>query len=169
MRKIFAFALFWIMSGFAMGQNKADQAMEKLAFLEGDWSGIAKSRQGAGQLIELRQYEDVSFRLDGNMLLIEGKGYVEGSLKFNAVAVITYNQWQEKYEMMAWRGNGQRVDAYFKELGKDNFEWGFDIPQGGKMKYVLSINDSGQWHEVGEYSPNGEKWYPSFEMTLDKK
>ncbi|WP_215225892.1 hypothetical protein [Echinicola shivajiensis] len=169
MKKVFVFALFWVLSGFAMAQNKADEAMGKLTFLQGEWAGIATSRQGAGELIELKQYEEVSYKLEGKMLLIEGKGFVEGVLKFNAVAVITYNQWQEKYEMKVWRGNGLSIDAYFKALGESHFEWGFDIPQGGKMKYVISLNDSGQWYEVGKYSPNGEKWYPSFEMTLDKK
>ncbi|MBD8488559.1 hypothetical protein IFO69_07380 [Echinicola sp. CAU 1574] len=169
MKKILCLTVLLMASFGVMAQEKADEAMKKLAFLEGKWEGKAMAMQGPGQQMNLDQHEDVSYKLGGKMLFIEGKGYQGDSLAFNAVAVITYNEWKEGYEMKAWRANGQSTDAYLKELGQDHFEWGFDIPQGGKIKYEISLNDQGQWHEVGQYSPNGEKWYPSFEMTLDKK
>ena len=43
------------------------------------------------------------------------------------------------------------------------------IPQGGMVKYEFSLNDKGQWVETGQYSPDGQQWYPSFSMLLDKK
>ncbi|CAN5383873.1 hypothetical protein BH23BAC1_BH23BAC1_05400 [soil metagenome] len=35
------------------------------------------------------------------------------------------------------------------------------------MRYIINLNDQGQWYEKGEIKRNGN-WLQFFEMTLDK-
>jgi len=32
----------------------------------------------------------------------------------------------------------------------------------------MRLTQAGKWNERGEYSPDGERWIPIFEMTLTK-
>jgi hypothetical protein len=36
------------------------------------------------------------------------------------------------------------------------------------MRYIIYLNDKGQWHETGEMKREND-WFQFFEMTLDKK
>lgn len=153
----------------AWSQQQAEQAMDKLAFLVGNWQGTALASTGPGQQVDLQQHETVEYRLDGKMLLIEGKAFEGEEMMFNALAAVTYNEQTQEYEMTSWLSTGQKTQAYLREKGEKQFEWGFDIPQGGMVKYEFTLNDKGQWVETGQYSPDGQQWYPSFSMLLDKK
>ncbi len=54
-------------------------AMQKLAFLIGDWSGEASVLRGPGQFVDLAQTEHAEFKLDGLILMIEGVGRLKSS------------------------------------------------------------------------------------------
>ena len=49
-------------------------AMKKLRFLVGSWSGEATVLRGPGQFAEMAQAESAQFKLDGLVLMIEGVG-----------------------------------------------------------------------------------------------
>ena len=58
--------------------------------------------------------------------------------------------------------------AELKQTDK-GFEWGFEDPtRGTKVRYVMTVTDKGEWHEVGDYSQDGKTWTRFFEMTLTK-
>ena len=48
------------------------EAMKKLAFLVGKWSGDATSKRGRNEAVKVKQTEEVQFKLGGLVLLIEG-------------------------------------------------------------------------------------------------
>jgi hypothetical protein len=50
------------------------EAMKKLDFLVGKWSGGASVSRGPGEPMRLRQTKEVQYKLDGLMMLIEGTG-----------------------------------------------------------------------------------------------
>lgn len=149
-------------------QVKSEDAMEKLKPLVGNWEGKAKSTTGPNQTILLDQSEVIEYRLDDRLLLIEGKGYKEGNLEFNALASIWFDEEKQIYEMQSWLKTGEVTKAYFREIEKNNWEWGFDISQG-QIRYNILIVEKDQWVEKGEFSPDGERWFPTFEMTLNRK
>lgn len=163
--------------GVVQGQVKTQEAMKKLEFLTRNWQGAAKVSTGPNQSLVLDQHEQVEYRLDGNMLIIEGKGYRDENLSFNAVAVITYHEPKQEYQMQTWLNademkntqSASDIAPYWREVAEGVWEWGFEVAQGGKIKYTLSLNEKGQWVEQGEYSPDGSTWYQSFNMVLDKK
>src|ERR1700719_5360258 len=61
------------------------EAMRKLSFLAGHWSGPVTIVRGPGEPLHLTQTEDVEYKLDGLVLLIEGKSTsADGKVAFSA-------------------------------------------------------------------------------------
>src|ERR1700758_1185864 len=67
------------------------EAVKKLAFLAGHWSGPVSISRGPGEPMHLTQSETVQFRLDGLVLLIEGQSTgADGKAQFQALATVSY-------------------------------------------------------------------------------
>jgi hypothetical protein len=146
-------------------------AMDRLSFLEGDWTGDAWVAQGPGRRLELRQEESVRRKVGGQILLVEGVGRrltdgVPGDTAFNAVGVIDWAP-DGGYRMRSYILSGQRGD-FPLTLADSGFAWGYDQPRG-RVRYTMRLTPEGRWHEVGEYSPDGQRWFPVFEMTLTRR
>lgn len=147
------------------------QEMQKLAFMAGKWRGVAAIRQPNGTLLKVNQEEDIQFKLDGTVLLIEGTGRNtdNNSISFNALAILSYSQQTQEYKFKSYLVDGNQTDAYFKIIEENHFEWGFELPTNAKIRYDLVLNPQKKsWLEKGEYSPDGITWFPFIEMTLTK-
>src|SRR5207237_8919873 len=68
------------------------EAMKKLAFLVGTWTGDATTVR-PNQRIKVKQTEEVSYKLGGLVLLIEGTGRNPDSAEvmFGALATVAYD------------------------------------------------------------------------------
>lgn len=153
--------------------NESQEKMKSLQFLAGDWEGDGWISFGPDQVHQFNQTEKVQYKLEGAILMIEGKGIDKNSTPENqriihmAFAILNYDQHKQTYLIRAYKANGQYVDSDVK-VGENSLVWGFEISQG-KVKYIIKINEKGQWHEVGQFSRDGENWVKNFEMTLNKK
>lgn len=125
------------------------EAMKKLDFLVGKWSGDASVTMGPGAPVKVRQSEDVQFKLDGLLLLIEGTGRdpESGKVVFNALATVTYDDAAGKYRFRS-HSRGHYLDTEMKVEGK-GFEWGMQAGPGN-IRYVMKLNDKGEWVETGD-------------------
>ena len=148
-------------------------ALKKLDFLAGKWKGDATVIQGKDKQT-LQQTEDVEYRLGGTVMLVEGKGSgklpgrEKEGLVFNALAVISYDPEAKRYAIKAYRAEGLSVDAILTLTDK-GFVWGFVEPRRKtSVRYTMTLTDKGEWHEVGEYSPDGKAWTKFMEMTLSR-
>lgn len=165
-----------ISQGHAQGLDKASDAlkqeMQKLAYFAGKWKGEANARQRDGSMTKIIQEENIEFRLDNTLLLIEGTGRNPENLNeitFNALAVVTYDEASKAFKFRSHLRDGKQTDAYFKVLGENHFEWGFDIQNNAKMRYDIKLDPKAKtWLEIGEYSPDGAKWYQFIELKLTK-
>lgn len=150
-------------------------AMKKLDFIAGKWKGDATVFRGKEEM-KLTQTEDVQFKLDGVVMLVEGigrgklPGRDEEGILFHALAVMSYDAQAKKYKVKAYRAEGQSVDADLTLLDKGKgFVWGFTEPtRKTEVRYTMTLTDKGQWHEVGEYSLDGKTWTKFIEMTLTR-
>ncbi|HEX7069212.1 MAG TPA: hypothetical protein VF190_00330 [Rhodothermales bacterium] len=170
MKRFFSLALFLVVSTSAYGQNPATQrqALDKLSFLEGDWTGEAWATLQDGSRIEMTQTEQVRRKVDGLALLIEGAGRNKGSdeVSYQALATIFQDFQSGAYRMFGGTSDGRNGEMEV-EVGDKRVVW---WPKGmqNNVRYTITISDSGQWVEVGEFSPDGQSWIQFFGMTLSK-
>jgi len=148
---------------------RCKEEMKKLSYFAGDWKGEALVRNQSGQL-KLIQTEHIEWKLDGLVLSIEGEGKEQDKIMFQALAVINFDVSDQQFKFKSFVKEGFSTNAYFTILEENKFEWGFDIPSGGKSKYTITLDPAKKtWHEVGEYSRDGSQWYPFIEMNLVKQ
>ncbi len=145
-------------------QEVQRSAMRKLAYLAGHWSGPITVVRGPGEPLHLTQTENVQFKLDGLVLLIEGESTAaDASVPFKALATIAYDDAAHAYHFRAYH-DGYYVDTELTVQG-DGFSWGFN---SGPAHIVNSMHLTAahEWHETTEVTlPNGPP-HQSVEMTL---
>ena len=165
------FILLAILSGtfgYAQSHEPAEaEEMRKLADLIGHWQGEGWMQRGNTRS-EFRQTEDVQTKLDGTTLLIEGHAYAGDSLIFQAMAVISYDNQNNQYRFNSFLADGKYTEASGKFNDDGSFDWQFEVPNGGTIKYHI-IFTATTWQEKGYYSPDGgSQWFPFLEMNLIK-
>lgn len=147
--------------------NTADTAaqrlMKPLHFITGEWEGKGWMMMADGKKHEFDQTEKVQLKLEGTALLIEGKGKAGGTVIHDAMAVVIYDRQKQHYSFRSYLSSG-RSGEYNAEMIGDALYW---YPNSN-MRYIIRLNEKGQWHEIGEMNRNNE-WFRFFEMTLDKK
>jgi hypothetical protein len=115
----------------------------------------------------------VQSKLGGKALLINGLGNrrmddgTAGEVVHEALAILSWDEAGKKYRFDAWTARDGYVAAWM-EPGDRKATWGFDTPQGGKIRYTITIDEKGQWREIGEFSRDGKQWMGFFDMTLHK-
>lgn len=174
------YKMIFLLSFFALSQlvtaqtdpSTPQKEMEKLQFMTGKWEGSGWMMGQDRQKHTFRQTEDIYLTGAGEVMVVHGLGKStdaetgEEKVVHNAVAIVTYNSGEEHYDFNSYvvgRGGGKSIGKVIKE---NHFEWYLDSPNG-QIRYTITLNDKGQWSEVGEIAM-GENWFPFFEMTLDK-
>lgn len=131
--------------------------MKKLEFLLGKWAGEARVWRGPGDPLELLQTEEVQYKLDGLVMLIEGTGRnkADGKVAFRALATVAYDEDAAVYRFRAYNdGRYLETDLKLTEAGK-GFTWGFAFGEI-KTQYKMTLTESGEWTELGEVIMNGK-------------
>jgi hypothetical protein len=126
-------------------------AMKKLSFLIGEWSGEAFLFRGPGRVVELNQTEVAQFKLDGLMLMIEGVGRAksDGRPVLQALALITFDDATGSYRTRAYN-DGRWLEAEVKLLDDGrSLSGGFSLGEIS-TKSVMRINEKGEWTELHE-------------------
>lgn len=140
----------------------SQENIQKLDFLLGKWEGSGWRMSPDGTKHTFDQSENVQFKLDSTAVLIEGKGIANEEIIHNAIAIITYDKESGNYAFQSFLQNGMK-GSFKAELKESVFYW---YPNEN-IRYIISINDKGQWHETGEFNREGN-WRQFFEMTLSK-
>lgn len=140
------------------------EAMKALPPLAGHWEGEGWIRQGAGEPVRFVGEEHVEPRLDGRILVIEGKHWSSDRSRVvhHAFAVLSPDPGNSGYRFQTHLANGRGGD-FSGHLENGAFIWEMDNPSG-RMRYVIRIEGE-RWHEVGEIDREG-KWHQFLEMDL---
>ena len=140
-------------------------AMRKLAFLAGHWSGPVTIVRRTGEPLHLTQTEDVEFKLDGLILLIEGKSIgTDGKAQFSALATIAYDDASHAYRFRAYN-DGRYLDTELSML-PDGFSWGFTAGPAHILN-TMKLTGKGEWSEVTEVTIGSNLPIRSVEMLLE--
>lgn len=135
----------------------------KLQYLTGKWKGSGWMMGRDGQRHFFNQTEEVQFKLDSTLILIEGMGKSEGTVIHHAFAVVSFNKSSQNYTFQSYLPDG-KTGSFTGELIGEKFHW---YPNEN-IRYIIGLNEKGQWHETGEMKRD-EHWFQFFEMTLDRE
>ena len=154
----------------AFGQNPDAQraALDKLSFLEGEWTGTAWAILEDGSRIDLNQHEKVTRKAGGLMLAIEGTGTdpSSGDVSYEAFATVYQDFQTGQLKMFGGTSDGRNGEMEIV-LTDDQARWS-PRGMGANVRYTITLTEDGRWLEKGEFSPDGQNWIQFFEMTLRK-
>jgi len=157
--------------------TSAAEVMEKmkaLEFLAGDWEGEGTYEFGPDQKRSFKIAETATPKLGGKAILIEGRGTATADggkevVIHEALAILTWDAVHDKYAWLPVTAREGYVEAHV-EVSKNKIVWGFDDPRGPKIRFTITVNDKGEWSEVGESSvDSGKTWHKFMDMTLTRK
>lgn len=140
------------------------EAMKALPPMAGRWEGGGWIRQGPGEPVRFVGEERVEAKLDGLILVVEGKHLSpdRSQVVHHAFAVLSYDPEKPGYRFQTHLVNGRGGDhsAYLEDGA---FVWEMNSP-GGRVRFVIRIEGE-RWHEVGKIEREGQ-WHQFFEMDL---
>jgi hypothetical protein len=149
--------------------NSADvqrEAMRKLSFLAGHWSGPVNIVRGPGEALHLTQTEDVEYKLDGLVLLVEGKGTgADGKVQFSALATIAYDDASQTYRFRAYH-DGHYLDTELS-VPANGFSWSF-MAGPAHIVNTMHLTGKGEWEEVTEATVGSNPPHRSVDMLLQR-
>ena len=141
------------------------QAMQKLAFLRGNWLGPVSIARGPGEPLHLIQSETVEYKLDGLVMLIEGRSTSAGSkAQFAALATVAYDDQTHTYRFRAYN-DGHYIDTELSVLA-DGFSWGFNAGPA-RIDNTMHLTAKGEWQETTEVTVGSNPPHRSVEMLLE--
>ncbi|MGA9978306.1 MAG: hypothetical protein WBQ08_06695 [Candidatus Sulfotelmatobacter sp.] len=140
------------------------EAMRKLSFLAGHWSGPVTIVRGPAEPLHLTQTEDVEYKLDGLVLLIEGKSVnAEGKVMFTALATVAYDDASHTYHFRAYH-DGHYLDTELS-VPANGFSWSFTAGPAHIVN-TMHLTSKGEWDEVTEATFGSNPPQRSVEMLL---
>jgi hypothetical protein len=142
-------------------------AMKKLDFLIGNWSGEGRMLRGAAEPLEFLQTEEVQYKLDGLVLMIEGIGLTkaDGKPVVRALATVSFDDQTGIYHMRAYN-DGRYLETELKlaDAGK-GMRWGFTLGEV-RTHSVMRINEKGEWAETHEITIGSQPPREFMEITV---
>jgi hypothetical protein len=148
-------------------QNSIDaqrDAMHKLSFLAGHWSGPVTIGRGPGEMLHLTQTEDVEYKLDGLILLIEGKSMSpDGKVAFSALATVAYDDSSHTYRFRAYN-DGHYVDTELS-VPNNGFSWSFAAGPAHIVN-TMHLTDKGVWSEITDATVRSYPPHRSVDLLL---
>jgi hypothetical protein len=143
-----------VLAVVTFGQQAPDtaaqrEAMKKLSFLVGKWTGEASILSNPSGPFKVNQTEEVQYKLDGLILLIEGTGRNQktGEIQFRALATVAYDDAARTYQFRAYN-DGRYLDTEMK-APENGFEWGYKAGPVN-VRFVMHLDKNGDWVEVGD-------------------
>jgi hypothetical protein len=143
------------------------EAMKKLAFLIGKWSGEARLLRGPIESVQLLQTEEAQYKLEGLILTIEGVGRTEsgGQPLLQALGILSYDDERWTYRFRAFN-DGRFLETEIKLLeNSKGMTWGFAL-EDIRTNPVLKINEQGEWTESAEISIGSQPPKKLLDLTV---
>jgi hypothetical protein len=144
------------------------EAMRKLSFLAGHWSGPVTIVRGPGEALHLTQTETVEYKLDGLVLLIEGQSTSADGSKtlFSALATIAYDDGSHTYRFRAYH-DGHYLDTELS-VPANGFSWSFTAGPAHIVN-TMHLTGKGEWDEVTEVTVGSNPPHRSVDMQLQHR
>jgi hypothetical protein len=146
------------------------EAMKKLDFLIGKWTGEARLLRAPAASVELLQTEEAQYKLDGLIVVIEGVGRTKFGVRpvLQALGIVSYDDETQTYRLRAFN-DGRFLESQVKLLAEgQGMTWGFALGEI-RTNSVLRINERGEWTELAEISIGSQPLKKLLELTVRKQ
>ena len=115
--------------------------------------------------------EVVERKLDGAVLLVEGLGTVsspgaEDRVVHHALGIVSFDAASGRYTLRSYLATGQWGDFTLTPI-EGGVQWTREVP-GGRVRNTARYT-SDEWHEIGEFSRDGETWTQIMELRLKRE
>ena len=161
-----------VLSGLAVAEAPHDTETTEqvtghaMAFLFGEWTGTAAFMNRSGEWTEMTQTERVGPLLDGDVVLIEGRGYdANGATTFNALGILSHTAREGGWEMRSYSDG--RAGTFGFEITETGFSWSTPAGPTARMEYVATV-DGDTWSQTGSFVADGQPPRQTFRMTLTR-
>lgn len=155
-------------------KTKTLKTIDQLEFMKGTWKGDGWIIMRDGKKT-FTQTETISSKVNNTLLMIDGIGYEKDSTAtkpkviHNAFGVISFNPEKKAITMLSYSTTGGKMENEMQLIGDKKLEWSFKSENGGVVRFREDFTNPNLWIEKGDYSANGETWFPFFEMRLIKQ
>ena len=114
--------------------------------------------------MKLTQTENVQYKLDGLLLLIEGQSTgPDGNAQFQALATVSYDDAAHAYRFRAYN-DGHYIDTELT-VNPDGFAWGFNAGPA-KIQNTMHLTTKGEWQETTDVTFGSNPPHRSVDMLL---
>ena len=149
-------------------------SVSQLDFLIGTWKGEGWKMDQNRQRVTFTQTETIVPKVENSILVVDGMGYAkdetsgESKVVHDAYGLMAVNEDLGIVTMLSYSVIGGKMETPIRLIGEKIIQWSFDTPNGGKTRFTADFSKEGFWTEKGEFSPDGERWFPFIEMNLEK-
>jgi hypothetical protein len=145
-------------------------AMDKLQFLLGAWSGNARIWRSPENVLELTQTEQVTYKLNGLILMVEGVGVdkTTGKPSLQALGLISFDDLAGVYHMRAFNDGRWLESSVELDESRRQLHWGFTLGQI-RTNSTLRLDDNGTWTETHEVSVNAQPYRQFMDVSVVRK
>lgn len=138
----------------------------ELSFMFGEWVGVAEGTSPTGQPYKVTQTERVGPMLDGDITVIEGRGYDQaGKVAFNAFAVVSKDKRTDQWEIRSYSAGYSGTFPF--EITDDGYVWETPAGPNAVMQHSATIKD-GTWTSKSQYIPSEGPARITNEMSLKR-
>jgi len=120
--------------------------------------------RATGEALHLKQTEDVEYKLDGLVLLIEGKSTdADGKVRFSALATVAYDDASRTYRFRAYN-EGHYLDTELS-VPANGFSWSFTAGPAHIVN-TMHLTGNGEWDEITEVIVGSNPPHRSVDIQL---
>jgi len=145
-------------------------AMKKLAFLVGYWAGEARLWGNSADPMVLMQTEEVKYKLDGLLLVVEGVGRrtADAKLVLQALGIVSYDDETGTYQMRAFN-DGRFLETQVRLLEEGlGLTWGFVLGEI-RTNSILRVSKEGEWTEHTEIAVGSQPTRKLMELAVRRQ
>lgn len=155
-----------ISANLTLAQENQSADSHPLEFMFGEWVGEASGVAPDRTPYSVTQTERVGPMLDGEIVVIEGRGYsAQGDTAFNAFAVVSKSGPDGTWEMRSYSGG--RAGTFPFELTQSGYVWSTPAGPNAIMQYTATF-DGNSWSQIGQYVVEGAEPVQVFQMNLER-
>ncbi len=139
--------------------------MQALKWIAGKWQGTVSIMGGEGSKQEYKQTVEFTPKLKNSVLLFTEAANRRQDTVFQNIGVLGYDALRSKYTIQAYTNGGMQIEADV-EVQDKKMIWRLPL-SSNLIRYTITLNEKGQWHQVGEGSADaGQTWTLFFESRL---